>query len=170
MPELEVSATLSPSQKVIVPLAEIVAVGNGFTVTFVREEVEVPHELVTKLRDLGFHLDKEWDRYNPMIRDVQKRFRLGRTPVDVLLNRDEHDVAAFSRRKKKKFDGRYVWFPSAEDLLLQKLKTGRPQDFIDAAGVVERMRGKLDLAYVTKWANKLGVRAELAYILSGGMV
>ena len=134
---------------------------------FMIQTAEVPESLVTKLGALGFQFDKEWDRYNPMIRAFHKRFRLGRTPVDVSLSRDEHDAAAFSRRKKKRFDGRYLWFPSAEDLLLQKLKVGRPQDFIDAAGIVERMRGRLDQRYLAKWAKELGITAELAHVLPG---
>ena len=102
---------------------------------FIIQTPEILPTLLTKLGDMGFHLDEEWDRYNPMIRKFHKRFRSGRTPVDLLLIHDEHDAAAFSRRKRKRFDGRYLWFPSAEDLLLQKLKVGRAQDFIDAAGI-----------------------------------
>lgn len=132
---------------------------------FIIQTTEVPKELVRKLGDLGFHFDEEWDRYNPMLRAFHKRFRSGRIPVDVMLSRDEHDAAAFSRRKKKRFDSRYLWFPSAEDLLLQKLKVGRPQDFVDAAGVVERMRGRLDQRYLIRWAAKLGITAELAHVL-----
>ena len=129
------------------------------------QTAEMPKELVRKLNDLGFRFDEEWDRYNPMIRAFHQRFRSGRIPVDVLITRDEHDVVAFSRRKKKRFAGRYLWFPSAEDLLLQKLKVGRPQDFIDADGIVERMRGKLDRRYLIRWAKKLHVTAELARVV-----
>jgi hypothetical protein len=131
---------------------------------FIIQTTEVPEELVRKLADLGFHFDDQWDRYNPMIRTFHKRFRCGRTPVDLLLKRDEHDGSAFLRRRKKLFEGRYLWFPSAEDLLLQKLKVGRPQDFIDAVGIVERMRGRLDQRYLARWAKKLGITAELAHV------
>lgn len=133
---------------------------------FIIQTAEVPEELVRKLADLGFHFDVQWDRYNPTIRAFHKRFRSGRTPVDLLLKRDEHDASAFLRRKRKLFDGRYLWFPSAEDLLLQKLKVGRPQDFIDAAGIVERMRDRLDLRYLARWAKKLGITAELVHVIS----
>jgi hypothetical protein len=71
----------------------------------------------------------------------------------------------FSRRKKKRFDTRFLWFPSAEDLLLQKLKIGRAQDFIDASGIAERMHATLDKRYLARWAAKLGVSAELAHVL-----
>lgn len=133
---------------------------------FIIQTAELPKSLVTKLSDLGFHFDAEWDQYNPMIRAFHKRFRSGRTPVDILLNRDAHDSAAFSRRKRKYFEGRYLWFPSAEDLLLQKLKVGRPQDFVDASGIVQRMKGRLDRRYLEAWAKKLGINAELAHVLS----
>jgi len=135
---------------------------------FILQTPVIPDHLVAKLAGLGFHFDKKWDQYNPMIRAFHKRFRSGRLAVDLLLSRDAHDVAAFSRRKRKRFDGRHLWFPSAEDLLLQKLKVGRPQDFVDAAGIVDRMRGKLDRRYLANWAQRLGLSAELRHVLSGG--
>jgi hypothetical protein len=128
---------------------------------------DLPEVFVAKLNALGFQFDELWSRYKTMIRDVQKRFRICRTAADFLTTRDEHDAVAFSRRKRKRFDGRFVWFPSAEDLLLQKLKAGRAQDFIDAAGIVERMRGKLDMRYLGKWSRTLGIASELAHALSG---
>ena len=134
-------------------------------IDIILQTTEIPDDLVRKLGNIGFHFDKTWDRYNPMIRAFHKRFRAGRMPVDIMLNRDEHDDAAFSRRRRKRFNGRYIWFPAAEDLLLQKLKVGRPQDFVDAAGIVQRMRGKLDRRYLTRWAKKVGVDGELADIL-----
>lgn len=129
------------------------------------QTTEIPDQLVRKLGAIGFHVGETWERYNPMIRASHKRFRADRTPVDVMLTRDEHDAAAFSRRRKKRFNGRYIWLPAAEDLLLQKLKVGRPQDFVDAAGIVQRTRGKLDRRYLLRWATKMGVAAELAHVL-----
>src|SRR5437016_9296641 len=102
-----------------------------------------------------------------MIQAFPKRFRSGRTPVDLLLNRHAHDVSAFSRRRKKRFEGRYLWFPSAEDLLIQKLKVGRPQDFVDAAAIVERMGPGLDRKYIGGWARRLGIQGELAHVFRG---
>ena len=134
---------------------------------FLIQTSEVPDRLVRKLSRMSFRFDKEWDRYNPMIRAFHKRFRSGRIPVDILLVRDQHDCAAFARRRRKRFDGRYLWFPAADDLLLQKLKVGRPQDFVDAAGIVERSGESLDRKYLSRWARKLGVAAELAYVFGG---
>src|SRR5439155_18952895 len=102
---------------------------------------------------------------NPMIRDFHRRFRSGRNAVDILLQRDEHDAAAFGRRRRKRLDGKYLWFPSPEDLLLQKLKVGRPQDMVDATSIVSCNRGKLDRRYLTRWATRLGIVAELSHVL-----
>ena len=135
---------------------------------FIIQTPEVPDKLVHKLAGMGFHFDKEWDRYNPMIRPFHRRFRSGRIPVDIMIVRDQHDGAAFARRKKKRFDGRYLWFPAAEDLLLQKLKVGRPQDFVDAAGIVARMDESLDRKYLSRWARKLRIEAELAHVWPRG--
>src|SRR5256885_2123281 len=55
---------------------------------FMIQAAELPKAFVRKLGDLGFQFDTEWERYNPMIRAFHKRFRSGRIPVDVLLNRD----------------------------------------------------------------------------------
>ena len=132
---------------------------------FMIQGSEVPESLLQKFSALGFRYDRDWDRYNPMIREFHKRFRSGRIPVDIVLSRDDHDAAAFARRRKKRFEGRYLWFPSAEDLLIQKLKVGRPQDFVDALAIVERTGSRLDRRYLARWAGKLGIQAELAHVL-----
>ena len=134
---------------------------------FIIQASEVPESLIGIFTALGVRYDKEWDRYNPMIRAFHKRFRSGRIPVDILLSRDNHDLAAFARRRKKRFEGRYLWFPSAEDLLIQKLKVGRPQDFVDAAAIVERMGPGLDRKYIGGWARRLGIQGELAHVFRG---
>jgi hypothetical protein len=134
-------------------------------IDFMIQTTTLPEALSNRLEELGFHFDEVWDRYNPMIRHFHRRFRSGRTPVDIMLRRDEHDAAAFARRRKKRFNERYLWFPSPEDLLLQKLKVRRPQDLVDAEGIVSRMRGKIDRRYLAHWANRLGIRAELAHVL-----
>ena len=124
----------------------------------------IPERLLNKLSRSGFKIDANWAQYNPMIRGLQTRFRSGRVAVDILLARDAHDHAAFTNRKKRRFNGYFLWFPSPEDLLLQKLKVGRPQDFSDAAGIVHRCSGTLDRRYLARWALKLGITAELRHI------
>jgi hypothetical protein len=52
-----------------------------------------------------------------------------------------------------------------EDFVLQKLKVGRPRDFEDAVSVIERFRERLDRRYLERWAGRLGVLAELDYVM-----
>jgi hypothetical protein len=61
---------------------------------------------------------------------------------------------------------RYYLVVSAEDFILQKLKVGRPRDFEDALSVLERSGKTLDKRYLQRWADRMGVSAELSYILS----
>lgn len=60
-----------------------------------------------------------------------------------------------------------VSFPvvSAEDLILLKLKAGRPTDFDDAISVVKNPRLTLDLDYLCNWVDRLGLQGELHYVL-----
>lgn len=52
-----------------------------------------------------------------------------------------------------------------EDLILLKLKAGRPTDFEDALGIVMNPHLQLDLAYLREWADRLGLQGELRYVL-----
>ena len=63
-------------------------------------------------------------------------------------------------------DARYCWVVSPEDFILQKLKVGRPRDFEDALSVLERSGKTLDRRYLERWAIRIGISAELDYVLS----
>jgi hypothetical protein len=73
-------------------------------------------------------LDETWLKWNPMLRGIQLRFQPHGVTVDLLRPRDEHDQQLFRRKRKRSIDGRYYWFVSPEDFIIQKLKVGRPRD------------------------------------------
>lgn len=112
----------------------------------------------------GLVADEQWLEWNPMLRRSQLRFQFQGVAVDVLCPRDGHDRQAFRRRRRRRMGGHYHWFPAPEDLILQKLKVGRPRDFEDAAGVVRRLWPALDAAYLRRWARRLRIAAELEYV------
>ena len=114
----------------------------------------------------GMALDETWIKWNPMLRGFQLRFQFQGTTVDVLRPRDAHDRQIFQRKRKKRLDGRYYWLVCPEDFILQKLKVGRPRDFEDALSVLERSGKTLDKRYLERWAERVGISAELKYILS----
>jgi hypothetical protein len=53
-----------------------------------------------------------------------------------------------------------VWLVSPEDLILLKLLANRPRDIADI-GDVFFMQGQLDVTYMKKWAQRLGVADRL---------
>jgi hypothetical protein len=113
-----------------------------------------------------FVVDEEWAEQNPMVRGTHLRLLHRDLPVDLILPIDLHDRDALKRRKRKRWRDRAVWFISPEDLILQKLKVGRPRDFEDALSVWQQQGKKIDKRYLWKWARRLGITGELKYILS----
>ena len=113
----------------------------------------------------GMNVDEVWQQWNPLLRGSQVRFQHRGVTIDLLCPRDRHDQEVFRRRRKKRVGEEYYWVVSLEDFILQKLKVGRPRDFEDALSVIERFREKLDRNYLGRWAHRLGVTAELDYVM-----
>ena len=121
--------------------------------------------LAQRMTLAGMEVDEARREWNPMLRGGQIRLRFNGVAVDILRPRDAHDHHIFRRRLKKRLEGRYYWVVAPEDLLLQKLKVGRPRDFEDALSILERSGRRLDRVYLRNWARRLGVSEELDFIL-----
>lgn len=126
---------------------------------------EIPRKLISRLASMGFHLDTEWETMNPFLRGVQSRFRSKTLILDILLRRDAHHDEAFRRRCRKYHRGMYIWFPSAEDLMLLKLRAARHTDFDDVVGILERVGEAMNFRYLSRWARRLGIVDELNYVI-----
>lgn len=122
--------------------------------------------LSKRMSQAGMALDETWLQWNPLLRGFQLRFQFHGTTIDVLRPRDAHDQQIFHRKRSKRMEGRAYWLVAPEDFILQKLKVGRPRDFEDAISVLERLGKTLDKRYLRRWAGRIGVSAELNYILS----
>ena len=76
------------------------------------------------------------------------------------LSDDAHDHARFSRRRKAEIKpGIAAYFPSAEDVIIQKLRWcragKRTKDFSDVVAVLQVQDPKhLDWAYIEDWCAK----------------
>lgn len=114
----------------------------------------------------GMAIDETWLEWNPMLRGSQLRLQYREVAVDLLRPRDDHDREIFQRRRKKRLEGRYYWFAAPEDIILQKLKVGRPRDFEDALSVLERSKAELDRRYLRRWGKRLRISGELEYIFA----
>jgi hypothetical protein len=114
----------------------------------------------------GMMLDETWLKWNPMLRGAQRRFQFQGITVDVMRPRDAHDQQLFRRKRRRRMDAGDCWVVSPEDFILQKLKVGRPRDFEDALSVLERSGKLINRRYLVAWATRIGVSAELDYVLS----
>ena len=78
-----------------------------------------------------------------------------------ILKEDKYFLESFKRRKKQKFEGKWIYFLAPEDLILNKLlwykESKLRKQIEDVRGILEVQRGKLDLKYLNKWASKLKV-------------
>ncbi|MEM9481762.1 MAG: hypothetical protein AAGA58_19100 [Verrucomicrobiota bacterium] len=75
------------------------------------------------------------------------------------LSNEEFDQERFSRRVKTSIGNRTLWLPTAEDVIIQKLrwtKLGkRDKDFLDVVGILKVRGHKLAWDYIEKWCGKL---------------
>ena len=123
-------------------------------------------EIRSKIKKKGIYIDKDWNKWNPLLGKIQTRLIIRDIPVDLLLARNDYEKLSFKRRKRKKIGNFFLSVVAPEDFILQKLKVGRPRDFEDAVTVLERMKDKLNMSYLKKWAKQLGITEELNYIIN----
>jgi hypothetical protein len=117
---------------------------------------------------VGLDVDHQWLDWNPLLRGRHLRLDRGGVIVDVMRPRDEHDEAALRRRRQVVVAEHRLWFAAADDLVLMKLKAGRPRDFEDAVGILAAQRTGIDRGYMLDWAARLGIADELAYVWREG--
>jgi hypothetical protein len=77
------------------------------------------------------------------------------------LGRDPFDVEQFRRRRKILLEGREVFMPTAEDVIVQKLRWGRVKDAEDARFIMAVQGAALDNTYIERWCDQHGTRALL---------
>lgn len=80
------------------------------------------------------------------------------------LSDDPHDQERFRRRQPVEVDGHRIYFPTAEDVIVWKLRWARSKDKDDVRAVMSVQRGKLDWAYIESWCDRHGTRARLEEI------
>lgn len=87
-----------------------------------------------------------------------------------LLTDDPHNRERFRRRRRTDVHGRQLWLPSAEDVVIQKLRwyarAKRHKDIDDARDVLAVQKGHLDLDYLRHWCDAHGTRPILDRLLN----
>jgi hypothetical protein len=78
------------------------------------------------------------------------------------LTADEHDQERFRRRIAVDLAGCRLHFPTAEDVIIQKLRwyqaISRSKDYADILDVISVQRDQLDWAYICRWCDVHGTR------------
>ena len=82
-----------------------------------------------------------------------------------LLRDDPHDQERFRRRRHVTLLDRQIWLPTAEDVIITKLRWGllgaRSKDRDDVRNVIAVQGDRIDWDYVHKWCDQHGTRALL---------
>lgn len=105
---------------------------------------------------VGVWVRPRWLEWNPLRRGAPVRLTAAGVVVDAMRPRDSHEEGAVERRRAVTIERRPLWFVAPDDLILMKLKAGRPRDFEDAVGVLIVQREILDEPYMTEWARGWG--------------
>lgn len=87
-----------------------------------------------------------------------------------LLSDDLHDQERFRRRVSGVIGGQTAFVPTAEDVVITKLRWSRqgqrPKDVEDVRGVLQVQHGRLDLSYIRHWADRHGTRDLFEQLLT----
>jgi predicted nucleotidyltransferase len=131
-------------------------------------DVPARTQLIEALRAHEFQIDETWLEHNPMAKDVVMRLThrsYPTIPLDLLFANDRQSQSALARRQALQLLGVSLYVCSPEDLILLKLKAGRPHDFEDVLGIIKNPHLHVDLDYLWSWADQLGLQGELSYVL-----
>ena len=81
---------------------------------------------------------------------------------------DPFALSRFQRRVRfhSSVLGRNVWIPTAEDVIVQKLRWGREKDRVDARDVMTVQGTALDLHYIENWCQRLNVTDRYQAVLA----
>jgi hypothetical protein len=79
------------------------------------------------------------------------------------LSNDAHHQLLFAKRVAIDFPGvgSNVLMPTAEDLVIQKLRWARTKDLLDAKNILSVQGGRLNHAYIEEWCTRHGTIQKL---------
>lgn len=86
-----------------------------------------------------------------------------------LLSDEAHDRERFARRVRGNVGGVQAWVPTAEDVVITKLRWSRQgnrqKDVDDVQNVIDIQLPKLDLPYIRHWCDQHGTRSLFERLL-----
>lgn len=121
-----------------------------------------PGDLTRLAKTLGpdFRLDRQmqFETITNTIRNVMEYLPTQFKIELFRLTNDPHHVERFRRRRRVQLGGTSLdaWMPAPEDVVIQKLRWGRPKDIEDATNILAVSGSGLDHVYIEQWANLHG--------------
>jgi hypothetical protein len=87
--------------------------------------------------------------------------------IDFIIRKSRpFSVAEFERRRTVDLLGSRLWVASAEDVMIAKLEWAKmaesERQIADVAGILRTQGEELDLGYIERWTNALGLQDEWA--------
>lgn len=116
-------------------------------------------QFLDKAIKTGFKVDKQKCVERARLMGVFQ-INYGEFHIDFIIASIDLEREVFKRKKTIKLFSISTYLPTPEDLILLKIIPGRPKDLLDAEGVVNRHKGKLDINYLKKWARRLCDESE----------
>ena len=123
-------------------------------------------ELLAKL-PAEFEVDQQTG-FETITGHTRQILRIPSIPFEIELfdlSDEAFDRERFSRRVKTTIEGRTLWLPTAEDVVIQKLRWAtlgkRSKDFMDCVGILKVRAERLDWARIEDWCSRLGVENAL---------
>lgn len=86
--------------------------------------------------------------------------------VDFLLAVPGYEELIIERAVRRDLDGYAAWICSAEDLIVQKIYSGRDKDWPDVEALLVAQHGKLDETYIEDWLAQFAEALEKPEILA----
>jgi hypothetical protein len=86
-----------------------------------------------------------------------------------LLGADPHHAEIFARKRRERIlmIDREAWIPTAEDLVIQKLRWARRKDLDDAQNILAVQGNAIDYARLENWCARHGTLDRLAEVRAG---
>lgn len=139
-----------------------------FTVALPRDRLA---EFFAAAKQLGYGVPEPYeagwvDQVGEMPLVRVERYVAGRgIDVDLFLAESPFQQELLLRARPERLDDIDLYIVTPEDLILLKLLAHRPRDLADIGDVLFT-QGTLDEAYLRKWAEELGISAQLERVLA----
>lgn len=121
--------------------------------------IDVPTNELNDLYDL---LEPDWELDSQITFETitgSKKVEVHHPDTEFLielffLTKDPHHQERWQRKIQEYVGDEQFWFPTPEDVIIQKLRWGRSKDLEDASAVIAVQAGRLDYAYIDKWCQE----------------